>query len=304
MATKIPFRPSNQAWDMLSTAQQIDQCCGLGRGVNLLDNWWFGKGVINQRGITPGTLLGSQYGIDRWVGRGINSWELRSGGGLIIHSADTGYVSIDQRFQMSDFDAARPLCISILYSEEPESPSKLLSTGGVWTSNLNSFQDDNFYVAFTTNYPTAGKCSFRIISYPRSHAPIIWAVKLEYGTEQTLAHLDSSGSWVLNDPPPNPTTELLKCQRYQLLGHLAGGYLAKVSDTAIRVIIHLPVQLRAIPAIIGNPMVYGVSPIRVYPEAKITPYLTMDNLAILTVTGLGVPGWVYFPRGTGFDANL
>lgn len=40
----------------------------------------------------------------------------------------------------------------------------------------------------------------------------IYAAKLELGTVQTLAHQDSSGNWVLNDPPPDKGMELLKCK--------------------------------------------------------------------------------------------
>ena len=40
------------------------------------------------------------------------------------------------------------------------------------------------------------------------------AGKWELGDKQTLAHQDENGEWVLNDPPPDPTIELLKCQRY------------------------------------------------------------------------------------------
>lgn len=43
----------------------------------------------------------------------------------------------------------------------------------------------------------------------------IAAVKYEMGTVQTLAHQDDSGSWILNDPPPNYQQELAMCQRYQ-----------------------------------------------------------------------------------------
>ena len=43
---------------------------------------------------------------------------------------------------------------------------------------------------------------------------LITAVKLELGTHQTLAHQDAAGNWVLNDPPPDKTLEMLKCQRY------------------------------------------------------------------------------------------
>lgn len=42
----------------------------------------------------------------------------------------------------------------------------------------------------------------------------IIAAKLELGDQQTLAHQDEGGNWVLNDPPPNYALELAKCQRY------------------------------------------------------------------------------------------
>ena len=43
---------------------------------------------------------------------------------------------------------------------------------------------------------------------------VIKAAKLELGKSQTLAHKEGS-NWILNDPPPNPALELLKCQKYQ-----------------------------------------------------------------------------------------
>lgn len=40
----------------------------------------------------------------------------------------------------------------------------------------------------------------------------IYAVKLELGDHQTLAHQDADGNWVLNDPPPDKNVESLRCQ--------------------------------------------------------------------------------------------
>ena len=45
----------------------------------------------------------------------------------------------------------------------------------------------------------------------------LYAAKLELGSQQTLAHQDADGKWVLNDPPPNKALELAKCQRYQVV---------------------------------------------------------------------------------------
>ena len=45
----------------------------------------------------------------------------------------------------------------------------------------------------------------------------ILACKLELGSRQTLAHR-SGGAWVLNEPVPDHTVELMKCQRFFQVG--------------------------------------------------------------------------------------
>lgn len=45
----------------------------------------------------------------------------------------------------------------------------------------------------------------------------IIGAKLEQGPYQTLAHQDAAGNWVMNDPQPDKSLELLKCQRYQMV---------------------------------------------------------------------------------------
>ena len=73
-------------------------------------------------------------------------------------------------------------------------------------TNLVSF---TFVVKDTA---TAGmfRCGFQILNDYSGSMDII-AVKLELGSQQTLAHQDASGNWVLNDPPPDKNMELLKC---------------------------------------------------------------------------------------------
>lgn len=51
--------------------------------------------------------------------------------------------------------------------------------------------------------------SFRI----KADGQLIQMAKLEVGNTQTLARQEG-GKWILNDAPPNPALELLKCQRY------------------------------------------------------------------------------------------
>ena len=81
------------------------------------------------------------------------------------------------------------------------------------------------------------------------------AWKLEYGTQQTLAHQDAAGNWVLNDPPPDKALELLKCQRYQIslnpkgYGARTVGFGIANSESVCYVFCPIPVLLRANPSI-------------------------------------------------------
>ena len=57
----------------------------------------------------------------------------------------------------------------------------------------------------------------------------IKAVKLEIGSQQTLAHKDTSGNWVLNEIP-DYGEQLLRCQRYFQLYSAADKRPAKAVD--------------------------------------------------------------------------
>ena len=86
---------------------------------------------------------------------------------------------------------------------------------------------------------------------------VINAVKLEPGPVQTLAHQDTAGNWVLNDPPPDPTLELLKCQRYfKSIGGVDTHMMGQVnSSKANEVIVNVPgVPMRATPTLSYKPI--------------------------------------------------
>ena len=78
------------------------------------------------------------------------------------------------------------------------------------------------------------------------------AAKLELGSQQTLAHRDASGNWVLNDPPPNKALELLKCQRYfcKFSGTAAG--IRYQDQPAVVCYVPTPAAMRIDPAIIQD----------------------------------------------------
>lgn len=86
----------------------------------------------------------------------------------------------------------------------------------------------------------------------------IIAAKLELGDQQTLAHQDEGGNWVLNDPPPNHALELAKCQRYYVRYSnqvsstfpLNGqGYRSGASSSYLLFPFTLPGCMRAIPTV-------------------------------------------------------
>lgn len=104
------------------------------------------------------------------------------------------------------------------------------------------------------DYDTATKT----VSITGSGIPII-AAKLELGPVQTLAHQDTDGNWVLNDPPPNKALELAKCQRYFEISAWNLSIAVALSSSEIRFCgsYYYKVHKRIPPAItIGSPR-YG-----------------------------------------------
>lgn len=84
------------------------------------------------------------------------------------------------------------------------------------------------------------------------------AAKLELGSQQTLAHKDENGNWVLNEIP-DYGEQLRRCQRYfQVLksGHGAG---LQVNGTKCYAPLSLPVPLRTNPtvSIVGSVLVWN-----------------------------------------------
>ena len=102
--------------------------------------------------------------------------------------------------------------------------------------------NDTISIAFNhKDLPYPGFLIGTMLNYP------IAAAKLEKGTEQTLAR-KIGDQWVLNDPPPDPTLELLKCQRYQCVipfgvGQPISNVIVDGNGSAYFPI-YLPVQMR------------------------------------------------------------
>lgn len=289
--------PENIIWDSWEHTDGVTLRSEPASNKNLLDNWYF-PDPINQRGIASDTLLRNGYFLDRWTNRQANKVKWVSGEGIYLYYPDSGYQAIDQIFKSDFLPANTPITISVLYGE-----NKLLTASGTWGSRLASVSDGSFNIGLTPDYPSAGKSSFRIVLYPPDGPVLVKAVKMEVGTEQTLARKDANGNWVLNDPPPNKELELLKCQKYQLFGPILGTYY-QMTGGAPRVLLPTPIPMRATPTVVGTPEVYGVNPNNLITGVSFTAPSVRNNGVLLTLTGATVPAWVSFNSGSGLDANL
>lgn len=312
MAIKIPLALGNQAWDMMATAQQVDQCCGLGRGVNLFDNGYLGTGVINQRGITSETVgtisAGWHYTLDRWIEFSYGEWELTPDGLKLSNVGNYGYYFsfgqiVDRLGPRSTYPKSYPLTYSALIDDQVYSYTFIPGTDNQYNIPINPEGTILFSYRFEPNitYPLF---ELQVLPAYISTPITIKAIKLEIGTEQTLAHLEEN-NWVLNDPPPNPTLELLKCQRYQVFGNLcSGSSLTSVGGQTV-CFLGLPIRLHKNPTIVGNPQVYSKAT-----NASLSPSLievteVYGNGCVLVPRGISEDCYIKFPDNhSGLNANL
>lgn len=164
-------------------------------GRNLLDNWYFAD-PINQRGQTEYSLAYS-YGLDRWIQNGIT---VTNTGDVI---AISGSIEDDKIYQLLEDTslASKTLAVSVLYG------GVLTTLTGVPNTSPSKLGSNcALYLGLVGGRPY---CQFS----PATTGQIV-AIKLELGTQQTLARKAADGTWTLIDPPPNKAEELAKCQRY------------------------------------------------------------------------------------------
>lgn len=172
---------------------------------NLLDNWYFGR-PVNQRGQTSWVNPSDwQYAIDRWLITPSSVIALVDGG--ITITAD-----FDQGLEKDRLEFGRTYTFSVLSSD-----GRLGKHTFVLTSDPNI--NVNFGFGYFVCYLSKGNMWFRIYGDGSTYK----AAKLELGSQQTLAHQDADGNWVLNEVP-DYGEQLRRCQRYCRV-YKAGEYL-------------------------------------------------------------------------------
>ena len=162
---------------------------------NFLDNWYFGN-PVNQRGQTSWVNPSDwQYAIDRWQITPSSVIALVDGGITII-------ADFHQGLEKERLEFGRTYTFSVLSSD-----GRL----GKHTFVLTSDTDINvgFGFGYFVCYLSGDNVWFRIYGDGSAYK----AAKLELGSQQTLAHQDANGNWVLNEIP-NYGEQLARCQRY------------------------------------------------------------------------------------------
>lgn len=195
---------------------------------NLLDNWYFGN-PVNQRGQTSYTGVG--YGIDRFL--------KESGGTIIIENdgitvdASNGATNFIQKGDINKINSllGKTVTLSALFSD-----NTLLTATGTFQDTIPTSTDvvvcqvnSSGIILSTQLFGMAKSYQLFRFTLDSGNTKKLKAAKLELGSQQTLAHQDADGNWVLNEIP-DYGEQLARCQRYFQLYSSADLRPAKAVD--------------------------------------------------------------------------
>lgn len=184
---------------------------------NLLDNWYFGN-PVNQRRQTE--YAGTGYNIDRWQSNSGNVTKSIGENGVKLTAKASTYGWIFWQILKIPADAVGQTITGCLLATE------LIGTAWRFSVSFRNASDaeissSTITVSSNLTIPSAvipeGTVYIRVGVYVSSGAWLavgdtitLRAAKLELGTQQTLAHQDANGNWVLNEIP-DYNEQLLRC---------------------------------------------------------------------------------------------
>ena len=188
------------------------QDAGLMHNENLAVNWWL-VDPINQRGQTSYTAAG--YCIDRWTSKG-NETNFTVDGGIKTTHVKGSFSRMTQYIDNVEHLAGRTVTFSVIASGTTTLGMYIFANKSNTSSGskIQAVTEKAELYSFTCNVPADATIAEIAVGVPTDSVSgdlIVHAVKLELGSNQTLAHQDTNGNWVLNDPPPDKGLELLKC---------------------------------------------------------------------------------------------
>ena len=293
---------------------------------NLLENWYFAD-PVNQRGQT--SYENTTYTIDRWLATGNGQTVSLTDEGLKIAFKDNAneYCNISERFENYQQYAGKTFTASALIRNPDGNMVKLTvkptPTGngaGPWYSPDPPASDDWILITGTGVFSeTPTGLSFMLYTFnPKQETTVfVKAIKLELGSQQTLAHQDAAGNWVLNDIP-NKVEETKKCQRYQKVfswgtRNFTAFYGFTTSATTANLFLPVGVPLRITPTILdtrGENWAITLNGNTIIPEAIQTWFAsdTMIGIRVKAEYPTGAHHFVTLNSNSAnnviFDANL
>lgn len=202
---------------------------------NLLRNGTFADGcIVNQRGKT--SYAGTGYGVDMWYTTGATlSVDVTAEGVKLYKNAASANPAWAQALE-TDAAVGQTVTVSMLYKGSGEGASLRVAQSGGSVTLANVSDWTLVQKTFTLEKWSVGTLQDRAIvaiqcfeNMAANQGLYIRAVKLELGTQQTLAHQNDDGAWVLNELP-DYGGELLRCQRYYQVYTTAAARPAKALD--------------------------------------------------------------------------
>lgn len=224
---------------------------------NLLDNWYFGA-PVNQRGKT--TYSGTGYGIDRWKAEAVtpNVTTIKDGyielsqNALISEILEEPYSLCGKQVTVSALTTTG-LCSATATVPSKEELSAITTDETIGVSYFAVNGNSTGYVCLQHSKEHTTKVMLRAYS---GYTVGVIAVKLEMGSQQTLAHQED-GAWVLNEIP-DYGEELTKCMRYlQIISTpydtsgngVAIGYANNTVDLWVPIPLAVPMRISPTPTI-------------------------------------------------------
>ena len=239
---------------------------------NLLDNWYFEK-PVNQRGQTSYT--GDGYTVDRWkITDGVTATV--ANGALNISYNTPGW-NLGE-FLDNMLVPGVTYTLSCIYKASVN-PIRLVVEWDYtqfFYNEASPISDDWALAQITGTIPANAmiKLNQVIIQSLGSSAGdfSLKAIKLELGSQQTLAHLED-GVWVLNEIP-KLGDQLAACQRYQypLCGgssYAPIGYGFAQTESQARIFVPTGQKMRATPAV--TYLTGGTNALRILGEGTAVP---------------------------------
>ena len=200
----------------------IDAAINAKPNPNLLDNGYFGN-PVNQRGQASYTDTG--YWIDRWY--------LGTDGGVCL--VEDGYIRTVMSGSWFNFEQK--------VDNFADLKGKTVTASALVDGNIAiiigigsnrypfsvSHSGSKSIISLTFAVPDDSE-TLQFICQPQDkNGASIYAAKLELGSQQTLAHQDADGNWVLNEIP-DYGEQLARCQRYFQLYSSADNRPSKAVD--------------------------------------------------------------------------